>query len=334
MPDNPHEQWLILRTNRPGDSRSEVATIVTEADTGFGMVRFALSADGAPSLLVPIAPSAADPQLRALSGLGVEVRISRLTLECVTSIYLEVTLRELCLDQLFGDLCGQILSRISAGAPPVVAVKSTIEDFRTLLAETPRSLVESTSLLGLLGELVILREGVKRSTTALEAWTGPMGMRHDFRGLRGALEVKTTGYKQRTTIRVHGLEQLSTPSDAPLWLAHVVLESTKGGSIYVEGLCQELVAMGLHADALRSRLSSIGCEDPSSRDWNSLRASLEELTLYSVAGDFPRLTPSNMPNGSVPPGISDVEYTIDLSSATHHRLSAAQHNEVFEAVFS
>jgi len=333
MPKTPHEHWLNLRGQSRGDTRAEVATVAGDADTGFGPVRFALTETAAPRLLVPIASSIANVQVRTLSGPSVEVGISRLSLDGAASVYLDISLLEPRLHQLFGELCTEMVSRIAAGTSPVASVKTTIEDYRALLAQSEDQSVSRNSLIGLLGELVILLEGAKRSSTAVESWTGPTGQRHDFRGRHGALEVKSTGYKQRTTIRIHGIEQLCPPADAPLWLAHVVLESSQAGNIYLAALYNELVAVGVPPAMLLSRLASLGCSDPLAPEWNAAKFSMEGMSIYSVTDRFPRLMLPSNADGPTPPGISEIEYTVDLSAAAEQMLSVAHHDDVLRAVF-
>lgn len=333
MPKSPHEHWLGLRELTRRDSRAEVSTVAGDADTGFGPVRFALTETAAPRLLVPIASSIANLQAKTLSGPSVEVRISRLSLDGAASVYLDISLLEPRLHQLFGELCTEMVSRIAAGTSPVTAVTSTIEDYRALLAESQDQSVSRNSLIGLLGELMVLLKGARRSSTAVESWTGPTGQRHDFRGRHGALEVKSTGYKQRTTVRIHGIEQLCPPSDAPLWLAHVVLESSQAGNIHVAALYNELVAVGVPSTMLLTRLASLGCNDPLAPEWNAEKFAFEGMSFYSVNQRFPRLMPPSSADGSAPPGISEIEYTVDLSAAVEQMLPVAHHDDVLRAVF-
>ena len=334
MSEIAHEHWLGLRSRtrpRPG---VDVATVTSGVDTGFGDVRFALTNSGAPRLLVPISPGMGGLDLRALGGPSVGVTVTRFLSGDVTSIFIDVSLLEERLEPLFGDLCMEMTSRISGGLPPIKAVTGSIEDFRTLLAEDPHTPMDANVVLGLLGELIVLREGARQSSNAVESWTGPVGQRHDFRGKAGAIEVKTTGYRQCTTVHIHGLEQLLPPTDAPLWLAYVALERTQNGPLFVEGLCKQLIEMGVPFAALESRLSVLGCNDSSAPEWNALRASLEGMDFYTICEDFPRLTTSSMPNGRVPLGINDVQYSVDLSAAANYLVPKARHEDVLKAVFA
>lgn len=334
MSEIAHEYWLSLRSRTRPAPGLEVATVASGANTGFGDVRFALTDTGAPRLLVPISPAMGGLDVKALGGPSVGIGVTRFLFGDVTSNYIDVNLLNDRLEPLFGDLCMEMISRISSGLPPIEAVSGSIKDFRTLLAESTHAPVDAKVVLGLLGELIILREGALQSSNAIDSWAGPIGQRHDFRGKAGAIEVKTTGYKQCTTVHIHGLEQLLPPTDAPLWLAYVALERTQDGPLFVESICRQLVEMGIPATALASRLSALGCNDPSAPEWNALRASLEGMDLYSICEGFPRLTTSNMPNGKVPLGINDVHYSVDLTAAADYFVSKTLHDDVFKAVFA
>lgn len=334
MRENAHERWLSLRSSTQRRDGVDVSTVTAGVDSGFGAIRYALTPEAAPRLLIPVSAGGSASDVRRLGGPSVDISITRLSLSGSWSLYIDIGLRERRLESLFGDLCTQIVSRIADGAPPLAAVASCIRDFRILLAEEPQASVDVSTVLGLLGELVILREGAKLSPKAVEAWTGPLRQRHDFRGLGGALEVKSTGFLQSSTVHIHGLEQLSPPAATPLWLAHVVLERSAAGNVYVEQLCNELIAMGVQEDAIVSRLASMGCQDSKAPEWNALRTTLEAIRLYSVSDNFPRLTTSLLPNEQVPAGLGDVQYTVDLGSAADQLVAGTQHQHVYEAVFS
>lgn len=334
MRENAHERWLSLRSSTQRRDEVDVSTVTAGVDSGFGAIRYALTPEAAPRLLIPVSAGGSASDVRKLGGPSVDISITRLSLSGSWSLYIDIGLRERRLESLFGDLCTQIVSRIADGAPPLAAVGSCIRDFRILLAEESQAPVDVSTVLGLLGELVILREGAKRSPKAVDAWTGPLRQRHDFRGLGGALEVKSTGFLQSSTVHIHGLEQLSPPAATPLWLAHVVLERSAAGNVYVEQLCNELIAMGVQEDAIVSRLASMGCQDSKAPEWNALRTTLEAIRLYSVSDNFPRLTTSLLPNEQIPAGVGDVQYTIDLGSAADQLLPGTQHEHVYEAVFS
>lgn len=334
MSEIAHEHWLGLRSRGHPAPEGGVATISSGVGTGFGDVRFALTDHGAPRLLVPISSGMGGLEVKALGGPSVGVTVARLLSGDSTSFFIDVSLLEDRLEALFGDLCMEMISRISGGHPPIKAVAGSIEDFRTLLAESPHAPVDAKVVLGLIGELIILREGARHSSNAIESWTGPVGQRHDFRGKAGAIEVKSTGYKQCTNIHVHGLEQLLPPTDAPLWLAYVVLERTQNGPLFIEGLCKQLIEMGVPGAALESRLGTLGCNDPGAPEWNGLRVSLEGMDFYSICPGFPRLTASSMPNGRIPLGINDIQYSVDLSAAASYLVPNAQHDDVIKAVFA
>ncbi|HGM6068353.1 TPA: PD-(D/E)XK motif protein [Stenotrophomonas maltophilia] len=334
MRETAHVHWLSLRSSTQRRDGVDVATVTAGVDSGFGAIRYALTPEAAPRLLIPVSTGGSVSDVRKLGGPSVDVTFTRLSLSDSWSLYIDIGLRERRLESLFGDLCTQIVSRIADGAPPLAAVASCIRDFRILLAEEPQAPVDVSTVLGLLGELVILREGVKLSPQAVDAWSGPLGQRHDFRGLGGALEVKSTAFLQSSTAHIHGLEQLSPPADTPLWLAHVVLERSAAGNVYVEQLCKELIALGVQEDAIVSRLASMGCQDFRAPEWNALRTALESIRLYSVSNNFPRLTTNLLPNGQLPVGVVDVQYTIDLGSAADQLVPSTQHEHVYEAVFS
>jgi hypothetical protein len=65
----------------------------------------------------------------------------------------------------------------------------------------------------------------------------------------------------------------------------------------------------------------MGCTDPLSAEWNGATFELQAEQMYRVTGGFPRVVPSTFPGSSLPAGVSDLQYTIDLSAATAMQLS-------------
>lgn len=314
-PESPHEVWVALRSKSVSDNVIEVASIPSTVQTGYGPVRYALDDTGSPRLLIPYAWVDGLEAITKLSGPSLHVGLSSLQGPSGRSIYIDVVLVAPVLSKVFSELCQEILRRISVGGNPAEAVSSTIQDFRALLADPASQVVSESAVGGLIGELLFLLKITAKGGSSISAWTGPMGQRHDFRTKAGAVEVKTSLRKATTHIHIHGIEQLTAPAGAPLWLAHFRIERASSGRLSVSALFDDLVARGISTQELSSRLADVGCLDPHGLAWNREWYELEAFDLYAVTEAFPRLDAHMFVNGSLPPGISDLVYKVDLSVA-------------------
>jgi Putative PD-(D/E)XK family member, (DUF4420) len=94
----------------------------------------------------------------------------------------------------FLSFCEDILSDLEQGEQPEDAVRRTCLRWQRFWEEDDSEVPSLAWLLGLMGELSVLRTLVDAGgSSAVAAWTGPDAAEHDFQaGTAAALEVKTT----------------------------------------------------------------------------------------------------------------------------------------------
>lgn len=319
-------EWDLIRKSGKGDGILEVPSRVTEISTGFGMVRVATGPGGEPRLLIPVGSPGKGRALATNRNLMVGHACYRTAGKALH--FIDLMLMETRLAGVFADLAEEVLKRIEAGEGPETAVQGTIEDFRKLLAVTPRTEVPLTELAGLIGELMILERLSAENPQAVSAWTGPLGQRHDFRRGTLALETKTSTRADATRVQIHGPDQLLPPNDGELFLVHLRIEQADHGALTVAGLRQRIIELGADEVILDARLSAAGCREPAGEDWNSTAFAFEGMDIYRVEGDFPRIVSASFPGGALPSGIVGLEYGVDLSHAREHRLDDAASQDV------
>ncbi|TVU71874.1 PD-(D/E)XK motif protein [Cobetia crustatorum] len=312
-------EWDLIRKSGKGDGILEVPSRPTEVSTGFGMVRAATGPAGEPRLLIPIGRPGKGNISAGNCNLTVGHAFYRSGGQGLH--FLDLILKESRLANVFADLAEEILKRIEAGEAPETAVQGTIEDFRKLLAITPRTEIPLSELAGLIGELMILERLSAENPNAVSSWTGPLSQRHDFRRGDFALEVKTSTRADASRVQIHGSDQLLPPTGAELFLAHVRIEQTGRGDLTVAGLRQRIIELGVNETTLDIRLSAMGCREPQDEDWNGTAFSLEGMDIYTVREGFPRIVSSSFPGAAFPSGIVSLEYGIDLSHASEYRLN-------------
>lgn len=313
MNERPIAQWMRLRSTGTGDGAIDVPSLSSGVETGFGPVRLAIGPEGQPRLMVPC--GGASSIRGGVSSEKLSVTISRFVVAGRVTRFVDVMCADRSLDTVFAELASEAIHRIASGSGAVEAVEGTIVDFRDLLRDAAGSEVPDHRIVGLIGELVVLRELAKRSPNAITAWTGPFDQRHDFRHGNRAIEVKTSSRADTTSIHVSSIEQLAEPAEGTLLLVHLNVERAGNGELCVSALCAEIVRLGVARQGLMEALAAMGCSDPDSTAWNRIRFSLEKINGYRVDSGFPRVTSAQFPGRVLPDGIMSISYEVDLRAA-------------------
>lgn len=313
------ERWKQLKATGAGDGIIEVPSIDSGISTGYGTARYAIGAQGQPRILVPVGGISITRRLTSTQKLS--VTLTNYLVSGKGVLFIDIMCLDRGLDLVFAELAEEILRRIDEGHPPLKAVTASIDDFRELLKETSRKEIPENLIQGLVGELEVLRRLTTHNEAAVETWAGPYELRHDFRTGAHALEVKTSGRSDSTRVSIHGIDQLAPPAGGTLHLAHVRLERVDSGPLSVGAIFDSLIRLSADKELLRKGLDALECFDPHSEEWNRLSFTLEGLKLYYVSEGFPRIIASSFAEGSLPQGISALEYQIDLGHAELFELS-------------
>ena len=323
--------WTRLRREAASPTADlGVASIALQVGTGAGPARVALGPEGEARLLLPIRSGDPFPVLADSRGIG--LRDSALALAGRPVRFIDLSCRVPALERVFRDLTGAILKRLAAGEPAHLAVTGAVTDFRRLLLEGLASEITPQKAIGLVGELLVLRDLLARSSDAWRAWVGPHGARHDFRAGPVALEVRTTTRAQTRTIEVSALDQLLEPDAGRLFLVHQVLETDAGGIIAIPALVDSLMAVASDPMALTELLREVGYEPELAHRWADYRWSQLETAVYRVEAGFPRLTPRELQPAELPVGVSHFRYRVDLAAAQAFGLDAPDAEGVLQQV--
>lgn len=176
---------------------------------------------------------------------------------------------------------------------------------------------------GLVGELKLLRAIVDAGVplaVAIESWVGPLDGVQDFELGTGALEVKATLSAAGFPARIGSLEQLDDSTRQPLFLAGVRLRQAESGQSLPELVAAMRDASKGDAEATRllsERLIAAGYFDAQA-DRYVRRFTLADTRVIEVKDGFPRLT-----HGSVPLGITQATYEVDLEKTAGDSIAAA-----------
>lgn len=189
-------------------------------------------------------------------------------------------------------------------------------EFERLLGESES--VDGSRLVGLVGELLVLLEGVQVGQEMVAYWAGPRGERHDFRNGKQAVEVKTSLRSELKANRVHisDWDQLEIPSGGSLHLHSIRLERVAAGALSVPKLLSEIRA-NLDLENLKVLDEHLSNFDRTVIDC-SWEFSVKRRDTYHVVDGFPRLVPGMLAGGEAP-GVSRVSYTLELDHAEPFR---------------
>lgn len=238
--------------------------------------------------------------------------------------YLDVVCKDGALNGVFSRLGAELVAE--AYKNPTEAVGScisTLENWRELFVSPPIGFGREKAL-GLLGELWLLRELVKRDPSSLVYWLGPLGAVHDFRHRSKAIEVKSSTRRTGHIVTIHGLEQLLAPDGGSLILFALSFVPVPHGTLSIGLLVDELLNAGVQRHQLEPLLRAEGLETGAYPELENATYELRESTAYAVDESFPRIVPSSFAEGSNPDRVVRLEYQLDLTGTPPSPLSATE----------
>lgn len=304
--------WATLSSLRAGRG---VDTSPVDIQVPAGPLRAGLDGYGARHLLIP---AGEDPVQDDRRSAGVVMVEQELTFNGQVERFADVVCTSPELNDVFtalaADICGSL-----ADAPdhPLDVISGVLSRWRKLLAQaSARTEFTREAAVGLQGELSILDRAVDLAgVTALDAWTGPDRLHHDFRAGDTAVEVKTTTAREGLRVEIHGIEQLDHSADVRLHLAVLRMIEDPAGSTLPEAV--EALANRVNRTALMERLRGSGYRHgetpaPHGEPWPRLVDS--ELHLWVVGDDFPAIRRSALP-AKAPVALERVRYVLNLAGA-------------------
>ncbi len=184
--------------------------------------------------------------------------------------------------------------------------------WQDFMKKNKEGLLSSEEEIGLFGELEILTDLIKQSSSKMvNYWRGPLNGIQDFIFGRGAIEVKTTISTKDFFAEISSLDQLDCSAVSPLYLACINLKIGADGETLTEKISE--IASLLNGDKpslfiFRNCLLHAGyrldTDDKYIRQFQRQR-----IRIFEVNDSFPTLT-----SHSVPLGIKKAQYEINIDS--------------------
>lgn len=176
---------------------------------------------------------------------------------------------------------------------------------------------------GLYGELAFIEAGLNAGVASLpivNAWQAPLGTNQDFLFGQVAVEIKTTTGNEIDKVRITNARQLDSTGLQQLFLARYAFDFRQGSGRTLPQLVSALKSSlaALSPDALsvfNDRLLEAGFVEGTPIEFDAWGFTPRHFDVFNVVEGFPRLLESSLPSG-----VSEVSYTLNLSAAAHFQI--------------
>ena len=305
--------WIELEQQPDGTSRA------IAFETGEGDLRIHRDKEGNLHLLIPT-----QKEIRSLLELSTEV-LSISETEKIsngqTIRFLYLCCLELRCNEAFLKIAEKIVERIKTGTPSIKSVAEVISEFRDILISISSEILNRSQRVGLLGELLFLKEIISKNPQSLANWIGPKRKAHDFYAPTCATEIKSSEARGKI-IKVSSLEQLDPPENKKLYLVLYQLDEDPNGSLSIPGIVEEINNFSLDSLLFEKKLAQVGYRYDKADAYGEFRYNLRDTHYYSVDESFPKLS-LKPGKWKISPHISKAQYEINLngfsSNSSEHR---------------
>lgn len=305
--------WRVLdvQPSSPGAVRARETT----RSTATGKILVAINEGGARAVLFPTSD---DDAFAADVSTKVHLEKRDLRWRGGEGTFVTVTCSAERLKPVFTTLAEDMVESASGSLRPGALLRQILDEWRDLLTAERKPLLSREKLIGLLAELMTLREVIRHDPHRdVTVWTGPDGAAYDLQKGGNALEVKGSSSREGLLTEIHGIHQLEPPQ--PHGDLHLVLhrfDEVPNGDLTVPDLIREILDLGVDRHAFIDRLGRAGYDLADEAEYARRRFRPTERRVYAVDAAFPRLVPGSFIGGDVPPGVLLVRYTIDLTGPT------------------
>jgi hypothetical protein len=288
-------------------------------------VYIAIDRSGRRQLLLGVAPESKPLKLTGARGLDVATEVLRVG-DSKERPYICLV----CLNSAdygtFAAFCADIISAIRSGAGDYYSIAAhCLGRWRSFWATGSEGLTAERAL-GLFGELWFLYRWMPPITASrLERWQGPNGARHDFQWPQSSVEIKATAVASGCPPihRISNLDQLADPEAGRLYLFSLQVADDSLAANSLSSLAQllskaagEIPGAG---DILNEKLAQYGY-NPAHAGRYSRRLRIVAEELYSIEGNFPRITRSSIAS-CLRPGIESVSYGLNMVACRPWRIA-------------
>jgi hypothetical protein len=243
-----------------------------------------------------------------------------------TKMFLLILLLNKQHKDIFSTLCEDLI----LGVTEVTTEEKLVDKLLERLAKW-QSLFEKVGKLGLsdegqrglYGEIYFLRFFLNNALDknyCLKSWLGPERSIQDFQYSNWAVEVKTTHGNNHQKIHITSERQLDDSIIEKIFLYHLSLDIRVGNGESLNSLIDEVSELlndnTMASNLFKLKLLEAGYYETHRPLYDERGYTIRQENLYRVAGNFPRITESQ-----IPIGVGDVRFSIVLSESEEWRIT-------------
>jgi hypothetical protein len=249
---------------------------------------------------------------------GVEIRVVSVN---KSSSRLVLILNDKDSLDLFTALCADLMAATSGleirDNSALTIVLGRLQRWQELVKRARDTVLSQSNIIGLIGELLLLRDFVMASLSTHDAiltWRGPYGDEQDFLLEGGIIETKTQLSTSDQYLNISSENQLDTGS-GPILLCHqtvYVPSSEESGGFSLNSIVDELKNSILESDMSILPVFDAGLVEYGyvmREEYDRAIWLLNTRRFFEVRDGFPRLRA-----GELAPGVDRVRYRISLAS--------------------
>jgi Putative PD-(D/E)XK family member, (DUF4420) len=220
---------------------------------------------------------------------------------------------------LFVILCADVLDHISkcSNEPEAIRVlHDRLQRWKRFFQSRSPEGLSREEYIGLYAELdffaAALSAGISPEALA-NGWQGPIGANQDFLFGGVAVEIKACTGNDTDFVSISNVRQLDDTGLDQLFLYQGVYDFRQDAGqtlkMLIERLRELLAPSASAADIFEERLLAAGYIEPSSSPFERYGFSRRSRRAFHIEAGFPRLLESSLPHG-----VSDVRYTLNLAA--------------------
>lgn len=277
-----------------------------------------------PALLIEVRAVSIGSVVEYPAGAGFSVAVEPIVPGPHGTVRLSLNLTDDRYVDQFAALAEDVMSAINQASTEeaaVVALLSRLRAWQVFLQRHSEGLTleEQTGLFAELSFLISVCRPLL-GNSALDSWKGPLGGMRDFVVGRTGIELKATTSSASATLHISRLGQLDDAGLSRLIVCRTTLSQAETGISLVdlvEVVREQVREMGSAArDQLEQLLFAAGYSDVHAPRYGGRRLETRGRRYFRVGEGFPRLTA-----GTVPTGIVDASYVIDLASCLPYEIT-------------
>jgi len=221
-------------------------------------------------------------------------------------------------NDLFCTLSNEVIGNVakrSAEQPSLLAFLACLQQWKRFFDTAGADGLGDDALLGLLGELVFLKDFVcphsRNTLAAVSAWVGPNPLSKDFQFSSCSIELKCSAMREHTKVHISGERQLDGRGFPALFLFVLLVERIGVGGTTVPVVIDAVRAQlgdGVAKTFFEEKLIASGYHDAQRSRYDEKVFLIKSHRVYQVTDEFPKLI-SPLPNG-----VGDLSYSIALSA--------------------